>query len=145
MANFIIKQPESEDELKKYYRLRWKVLRQPWGKEEGSERDDIEDTCFHVIAKIDNEIIGVGRIQFITSEEAQIRYMAVDSSHRGRGIGAAILQALEQHARTNNRKIISLDARENAVGFYKKNNYELISRTHLLFDVIQHYKMTKAL
>ncbi len=37
-----IKQPETEDEFRSYYQLRWKLLRAPWKQPEGSEIDEIE-------------------------------------------------------------------------------------------------------
>ncbi|MBE9568723.1 MAG: hypothetical protein IMF14_08505, partial [Proteobacteria bacterium] len=47
---FIIRQPETADEFEQYYFLRWQVLRKPWAQPQGLEKDDIEDSCFHLIA-----------------------------------------------------------------------------------------------
>ena len=80
---FTIKQPQTKEQFKHYYHLRWQQLRAPWNQPEGSEVDAIEDQCFHVMAVNDNnKIIGVARLQFNSNNEAQIRYMAIDNSFR---------------------------------------------------------------
>ena len=48
---------------------------------------------------------------------------------------------------STNKKIqyIILNARENAVPFYKKLGYNITEKTNLLFGKIQHYEMKKVL
>ena len=140
-----IKQASPGNELKQYYNLRWRILRKPWNQPEGSEKDKIEDECIHIIAKDNDNVIGVGRLQFNSGTEAQIRYTAVDPDYEKQGIGKKIVGALEGHARKNNRTTITLDAREPAVGFYEKLGYIKKEKTYLLFNKIQHYKMKKAI
>ncbi len=124
-----IKQAETEADFKHYYHLRWQLLRAPWSQPEGSEIDDIETSCFHVMATDENnKTIGVARLQFNANNEAQLRYMAVSPSHEKQGIGRALIQAIEQHAHESSHNIIMLHARENAVGFYKKSGYQLIKK-----------------
>lgn len=141
--NITIKQPETEKEFKAYYHLRWRVLREPWQQPRGSEKDELENESFHIMACDENKVVGVGRLHFNNKTEAQIRYMAVSPEHINEGIGALILKALEEKAKQGDCKTIMLDARENAVIFYKKKGYELLEKSHLLFDSIQHYKMKK--
>ena len=108
--------------------------------------DAIEDQCFHVMAVNDNnKIIGVARLQFNSNNEAQIRYMAIDNSFQRQGIGRELVKTLEQYAKKTNHKNIVLDAREAAVTFYKKLGYKVINKSYLLFDEIQHFRMTKIL
>jgi predicted GNAT family N-acyltransferase len=141
-----LKQPQEKSEFKQYYHLRWKLLRAPWKQAEGSEVDDIENQCFHIMA-IDNKdkVIGVARLQFNTATEAQIRYMAVSEIHQGQGIGHELVNTLEQHAIKSHYKKIVLDAREPALPFYEKLGYEVIEKSYLLFDEIQHFRMIKKL
>jgi predicted GNAT family N-acyltransferase len=141
---FTIKQPETETESTQYYKLRWRILRAPWHEAEGSEKDDLENDCHHVMACDDNgSVMGVGRLQFNSATEAQIRYMAVEPDYEARGIGRAIVNALEQIAQNNHRNTIVLDAREPAVGFYAKLGYEVTGKSYLLFNCIQHFRMQK--
>lgn len=143
--SIIIKQPESDVDFKQYFELRWRILRAPWGEPEGSEVDAIEDRCFHIMAVAGNRVVGVGRLQYNSAEEAQIRYMAVSEEYKGNGIGRQIVNALEQEALDQNINTIVLDAREPAVGFYQKLDYRVEQRSYLLFDEIQHYRMIKQL
>ena len=141
----LIKQPESEEEFKHYYHLRWKLLRAPWKQPETSELDELENQCFHIMAVENTKVIAVGRLQFNSDTEAQIRYMGVEQSHERQGIGRLLINTMEQHAKGNDCTQIVLDAREPAIGFYKKSGYNTVEKTYLLFDEIQHYRMSKEL
>ena len=139
-----IKQPRSEKEFEDYYDFRWRTLRKPWQQPKGSEKDELENESFHIIAcDENNKVVAVGRLHFNNEEEAQIRYMAVSPGHIEQGIGTLMLEALEEKSGLEHCRTIVLDARENAVGFYKKKGYELLEKSHLLFDSIQHYRMEK--
>lgn len=139
-----IKQPETDSEFAQYYGLRWRILRAPWKQPQGSEKDAIEQDCHHVTACTDaGEIVGIGRLQFNSAAEAQIRYMAVEPEHEGRGIGRQVVAALEAIASDHGRRLIVLDAREPAVGFYQKLGYEVTAKSYLLFDCIRHHRMEK--
>ncbi len=144
--SFEIKQPKTEDEFKRYYQLRWQLLRAPWNQPEGSEVDDIEDRCFHLMAVDDNnEVIAVARLQFNSDDEAQIRYMAVAGAYERQGVGRELIKSMEAYAGESAHRKIVLDAREPAVGFYQKLGYTVIEKSYLLFDEIQHYRMMKTI
>ena len=140
-------EPKSPEEFRKYYNLRYEVLRKPWGQPLGSERDEREETSIHhmIIDEKKKEVLAVGRLQFNSKDEAQIRYMAVANSYQGQGLGSKIISSLEEVARKNGKKWMILSARENALQFYKNNGYEIVKKTHLLFDEIQHWLMRKEL
>jgi len=142
---FSIKQPESDEEYALYFDLRWRILRAPWGEPEGSEVDGIEDQCFHIMVTHNDKAIGVGRLQYNSAVEAQIRYMAVAQEYEGNGIGRMIVNALEQEAINKNISSVMLDAREPAVGFYQKLGYSIEKKSYVLFDEIQHFRMIKQL
>ena len=138
------KQPVTDEEFRQYFHFRWQRLRKPWDEPEGSEKDDIEDSCFHLMTCDDsNKCIGIGRLQFNTDTEAQIRYMAVSEEHERQGLGRKIVVALENKAKEKNIATIILDAREPAAGFYEKLGYVKKEKTYLLFGKIQHYRMAK--
>ena len=148
--SFIISKPETRKEYKQYYHLRWKILRAPWNQPEGSEIDEIEDLCVHLMvidtnSENKNKIIAVARLQFNSNTEAQIRYMAVAGEYEKQGIGRSLVKTLEQHAQNASCKKIVLHARQPAIGFYQKLGYRIIKKSYLLFDEIQHFKMIKQL
>lgn len=144
--HYQIIQVVTEDQYRRYYHLRWQLLRAPWKQPEGSETDDIEAQCLHLMAIDDNdECIGVARLQLNSITQAQIRYMAVTTACERKGIGRALIAALEKHAGQAGIKTIVLDARETAVGFYEKLGYRVIEKSYRLFGEIQHFRMHKEL
>ena len=149
MSLFEIKEPKSTIDFDSYFYFRWKILRRPYGQPLGTEKDDHEKSSYHLMS-VDslNEIVGVGRIHIFNDElikkNAQIRYMAVLENNRFNGIGTEILKQLEKHAFSNKVNNIILNSRENAIDFYKKNGYEVIKKTHILYDSIQHWMMSKS-
>ena len=140
-------EPTTSEEFTQYYNLRYEILRSPWGQPMGSERDDKEEIAIHrmIIDKETRDPLAVGRLQFNSTHEAQIRYMAVADEFQGKGLGIQIISALENVARGKGSQRIILSARENALQFYKNNGYEIIEKTHLLFGKIQHWLMRKEL
>ena len=140
----LITEPTSEKDFELYYDLRWRILRKPWDQPKGSEKDDLEDKAIHIMVCNEDRIpIGVGRAHFNSSEEAQIRFMAVEEEWQGRGVGGMILSKLEEKIKEKFAKYIVLNARDIAIDFYEKHGYEIVKEAHALFDVIPHYKMRK--
>jgi N-acetylglutamate synthase-like GNAT family acetyltransferase len=141
-----IRSPKTKEEWDKYYQLRWEILRKPWNQPLGSEKDSSEDTSIHFMAvDDDNDILGVCRLQKNSETEGQIRFMAIAEKAQGKGIGKLLINAVENKSKELGIKTIILQARENAVPFYKSCNYTIIEKTFLLFNSIQHYLMTKKL
>ena len=140
-------EPQTPEEFKQYYSLRYEILRKPWGQPKGSERDNNDEISNHrlIIDEITGDTIAVGRLQFNTKEEAQIRYMAVADNYQGQGLGSKIVTALEDIALDKGASQIILQARSNAVQFYLSNGYEIVEKTHILFGEIQHWLMKKEL
>jgi predicted GNAT family N-acyltransferase len=124
--------------------LRWKTLRAPWNQPRGSETDSLDPTATHLMAVDPGQcILGVGRLHFSTIGEARIRYMGVATGYRRRGIGTLILFALEEKAIGLGATRIVLDAREVALGFYRKHGYVAIGPGPMLFNRIAHVSMEK--
>ena len=142
-----ILKPTSSEEFRKYYNLRYEILRKPWGQPLGSERDEGEETSIHrmIINELTGEALAVGRLQYNSKDKAQIRYMAVSDDFQGQGLGSQIISALEDVARRNGNIWMILSARGNALQFYKNNGYEIMEKTHILFGEIQHWLMRKEL
>ena len=144
--NYNIISPEKQEEFNQYYYFRWEYLRKPLDKQLGTERDDIEDLSTHrIVLNETKQIIAVGRVHHNDSIESQIRYFAVDKNYRRQGIGSYLMQDLENIALRENRQIMMLNARENALSFYESLGYAISKKTNLLFGKIQHYEMKKVL
>ena len=124
MPNYLLKSPENKDEWERYILFRWEMLRKPLGMSMDSLADSIEEESFHLMG-IDEEgnVIASGRVHFNTSDEAQIRYMAVDDNFKRQGIGSEIVTELEKYALSKKAVTITLNARENAISFYLSLGY----------------------
>lgn len=139
-------EPATPEQFTQYYRLRYQTLRQPWGQPEGSERADDDATAIHALLVDDaGEAAGVCRLHLNTPQEGQLRFMGIRADQQGKQLGNLLLQYLEERARTLGAERLTLQARENAVNFYRRNGYEVIEKTYLLFGSIQHYLMAKQL
>ncbi|SET87843.1 GNAT family N-acetyltransferase [Thalassotalea agarivorans] len=143
---YIIRSPQTPEEFEQYYQLRYQILRQPWQQPIGSEKDELEDSSKHIIA-VDKSgmVVAVGRIHQASASEAQIRYMAVQESSQGEGLGAMVIEALEQWAKSKNLNTVVLNARENALAFYLKLGYRELGFSHCLYGEVNHFKMAKDL
>lgn len=144
-----IREPAGQTELELYYDLRWRILRKPWTQVRTAGRDEHEATAFHLTAWVKEEhgekLVGTGRIHFNSPEEVQVRGMAVEEGYAGCGIGSRILKALEARARARHARYVVLNARESALGFYRKNGYRQLEPAATLFDSIEHWRMRKEL
>jgi ribosomal protein S18 acetylase RimI-like enzyme len=139
-------EPVTAEDFRRYYDLRWKILRAPWDQPRGSERDARDAHSTHLMLVDDGQrLLGVGRLHFNTIREAQIRYMAVDTPQQRQGLGSLLLRELESRARSLGAATIVLDARESALGFYRKHGYHPNGTGHVLFQRIAHLRMSKSL
>ncbi len=140
-----VRSPKNEKEWEEYYLLRYELLRKPLGQPRGSEKNKGDATGKHFALFLDNQLIGVSRLDTIDSSISQIRFFAVSKQHQGKGFGKQLLTGVEEWAMKNGYSKIILQARENAVKFYERNGYQSKEKTHLLFGKVQHYLMEKEL
>lgn len=139
-----VKLATTEKEINEIIELRYKVLRQPWQQSKETATDNLEHSSLN--AYINDEsgrIVACGRLQKNTTETGQIRFMAVDNLHQSKGLGKIIVSFLEEEGKKTGLKKIELQARENAVDFYKKVGYSIKEKTFLLWGIIQHFLMEK--
>lgn len=138
--------PETTEDFARYYDLRWRILRQPWGQPPGSERDDLETQSWHRMACIEGRIpVGVARLHLNTQAQAQIRYMAVERDRQRQGVGVALALELEKVARLLGASEVLLHARNDSIGFYAHLGYRVTAPAPTLFDTIPHSEMRKRL
>lgn len=148
MADWLLIPPSSPEHWVAYYQLRYEVLRQPWGQLKGSELADDDAISLHgMIADNKGDALAVGRIHMTAEDQAQVRFMAVKTTMHGLGLGKRLLHYLEHRAQKEHPALVQilLHARENAVPFYEKQGYQVIDKSYILFDSIQHYLMVKSL
>ncbi|MCU1621770.1 MAG: family acetyltransferase [Frankiales bacterium] len=107
---------------------------------EDLERDDLDVLSDHAVAIVGGEVVGTGRLL----PDGTIGRMAVASSVRGQGIGAAVLGVLEEQARQRGFPAVELHAQVHALGFYDRYGYVPCSEVYLEAG-IEHQSMRKEL
>ncbi len=140
-----IRSPQTELEWQAYYDLRYRILRAPLNQPLGSEKNDGDATGVHFALYEDGILRAIARLDKAEPGLAQVRFVAVDDNLQGRGYGRMIMQATEEAAKQRGDTEMILQARDYAVDFYLKLGYTLIEKSHLLFGVLQHFKMSKRL
>jgi len=138
-----IREPKNELEWEQYYDLRYRILRQPWNQPRGSERNEGDATGLH-FALYENEILkAIARLDINDNRSAQVRFMAVETEIQRKGYGKQVMLAIDAYCKEKNISEIVLHARETAIPFYESLDYQLVEKSHLLFNEIQHFLMTK--
>ena len=141
-ANLEIRIPATAAEWEAYYELRYDTLRRPWKIPETLDEDEADS--FHIAAFSEKgEVLGTGRLVPIDENTGQIRSMAVLDKNRKRGLGRALLLALEKEARERGLPTLILHAREEAVPFYERCGYRVIEPSYVLQGVIPHFLMER--
>ena len=112
----------------------------------GSERDEYDGMSHHrMIVDGRGRPMAIGRLYITPDLEGQIRYMAVKSSRRSKGMGSLILVALESLARQEGAKRLVCNAREDAISFYEKNSFERRGEINDQRGPVRHQQMVKPL
>jgi ribosomal protein S18 acetylase RimI-like enzyme len=138
-----IREPQTPQDFDLIYDLRWRILRQPWGRSRETAWDEFENEAIQLMAWLGPRLIGVGRLHRIGPAEGQIRFMAVEPEYAGQGVGSQVLNRLEASARAAGIRRIVLNARDNAVLFYRRHGYGIVRPSDRLFEHIVQWQMEK--
>lgn len=138
-----IRTPKTQIEWELYFDLRYRILRKPLNQPLGSERNDGDATGEHFALFENGKIQAIARLDFIENNEAQVRFVAVETDLQAKGYGKKIMEAVENRCIEKNVSNLILHARDYAVLFYQRLDYQLIGPSYKLFDVLQHYLMEK--
>ncbi len=138
-----IRSPKTELEWVNYYDLRYRILRQPWNQPIGSEKNEGDSTGIHLALFESGIIKAVARLDISGEKVSQVRFVAVEEACQGKGLGKLVMNEVEKIAISRGDTLLILHAREVALPFYTKQGYQLIEKSHLLFDKIQHFLMQK--
>ena len=137
---------ETEAEFEQYYQFRWRLLRAPHKLPFGSERDEYDTVASHRMLVDDaGNTIAVARMHQISSEEAQLRYIAVDEQYQKQGLGSQLVSVMEALAKEKGIARILINARLNALDFYQKCGFHAVGEGPTHFGKIQHQQMRKDL
>ena len=111
------------------------------------EVDGLDGSCTHLLAeaRVDGAWTPVGTARLRNKGElAKAERVAVLEAHRGAGLGALLMTALEDEAEHQGRRVVVLHAQVSVVKFYEKLGY--IGEGDEFEEAgIQHLSMRKAL
>ncbi len=103
--------------------LRMEILRKPLGLSFISEELEQEKNDILIAAFDEDEILGCCILTAIDNSRIRLRQMAVQKNVQGKGIGESIISFAENIARDKGYKILTMHARNTAIGFYEKFGY----------------------
>lgn len=138
--------PSSEQDFEKYFDFRWQMLRQPWNYPPGSEKDEYEKVAQHrMVLDANGAVVACGRVHLNTSEEAQIRHIAVAPQHQGKGLGKLIVTALEAVASQMGAERAVTGSREISMAFFAACGYQSEGEAPTDLGDIKRQQMVKKL
>ena len=137
-----VKRLDSHEEGEAARLLRTRVFVHEQGVAPEIEADEFDDTAVHVVAYKSGVVIGTGRLILDTPDNARIGRMAVEASLRRSGVGSAVLAFLENEARAQGIKQVSLHAQNYVKDFYAKCGYLEYGDTFLEAGIL-HVEMKK--
>lgn len=124
--------------------LRDRILRQPLGLEL-SESDRQPDQYSQHFAIVENEkMLACVIATPVNADVTKLRQMAVEPGHQGKGIGRQLIVFAEQQLQTLGYQKIELHARETAIEFYRRLDYQTVGEV-FIEQTIPHIKMSKIL
>ena len=121
---FTVLRVATEDERERAYALRHEVFVVEQGVPADVERDVLDATADHVLARDGaGRAVATGRLVRVDAGTGKIGRMAVARDVRGQGAGAAVLAELERVAAERGLESIVLHAQTSARGFYDRKGY----------------------
>lgn len=87
------------------------------------EWDEYDESAWHAVAKLNEQVVGTGRL-ILDQSKAKIGRMAVDKDCRGKGVGSEILRDLINLGKEKGAQEFFLHAQTHAIAFYAKEGFE---------------------
>jgi ElaA protein len=117
-----VRRPRDERELAAALALREEVFCGEQGVTLDGDRDGRDGEALHLVA-VEGGVLGTCRMLVEPGGTAKFGRLCVRSSARGRGIGAALLEAAEREARAAGAVRIGMHAQTGALALYERHGY----------------------
>ena len=138
-----MRRARTDEEVERALDLRWRVFCEEQGVDPAAERDGRDGEAIHLVALRRDSLVGTCRL-LVSEGAVRLGRAAVGRADRGRGIGAALLEAADRVALEAGAERICLHAQTAARGLYERSGY----RAHgepFLEEGIEHVTMEKRL
>lgn len=146
MADYEVHRVGEGARLVQAHAVRRSVFIEEQGVPEDVEMDGKDDEATHFVAfeTGTDRPVGTARVRRIDESTAKAERVAVVAAHRGNGLGARLMDHLEETAREWGCSAVSLHAQTAVEGFYHACGYETVSD---VFEEagIPHVEMVKPL
>lgn len=116
----------NEKQLQDAFKVRRLVFVDEQQVPEEEEIDQYENDCTHFVLYDDLNPVGAGRFRNVDGL-GKVERICVLASHRNSGAGKIIMEKIEQFAKENKYTDLKLNAQTQAIPFYRKLGYEVIS------------------
>jgi len=139
--------PQTRDDFKAYYALRYRILREPWGQTRGTEKDDYEPISSHFMAVDDEscDVIGVVKVFEREPGVGWLSHLAVHEQRQRQGIGRQLVQTVEEDARRQGFKVLGAMSRLNTTEYFEQLGYRITGMPTAYFSTTQVVWMEKSL
>jgi len=119
--------PKTREDFKAYYDLRYKVLREPWGLQKGTEKDDFEPISKHYMAVDDSikQVVGVVKLMEKEPGVGWFSHMAVAEKYQNTGVGKQLLAFVENEAKKDGYKILGCMSRLNSTDYFGRAGFQI--------------------
>jgi len=138
-----VKVVENKDELRQIFAIREKVFVEEQNVARDEEYDEFENISTHFIA-VDEEGIPCGTARWrFTDKGMKLERFAVLKSHRGKGVGQALVQAVIDNVRASpdsKGKKMYMHAQLPAVSLYSRFGFEKVGDQFEECNIM-HYQM----
>ncbi|MEM9479830.1 MAG: GNAT family N-acetyltransferase [Verrucomicrobiota bacterium] len=105
------------------WQLREELLRKPLGMRFTLETREADREKMHCVAEADDHVVAVVLVGTNEDGTAQAGSVAVQEDWQGKGVGLTLMKFAEQVAADKGAYRMTLDARVNVLGFYRKLGY----------------------
>ncbi|WP_108670003.1 GNAT family N-acetyltransferase [Peribacillus acanthi] len=137
-----VKIVENNQQLEDAFSVRKTVFVEEQQVPEEEEIDAFEDDAKHFVLYDGETPVGAGRFRVLDGI-GKVERICVLSSHRGKGAGNLIMDAIESYAFEQGIQKLKLNAQTQAIPFYEKLGYEAVSE--IFMDAgIPHKTMVKS-
>ena len=121
---------ESQKELADAFSIRKTVFVEEQNVPLEEEIDQFEDEAAHFVLYNDGSPIGTGRFRVVDGY-GKVERICVLKEARKSGAGNAIINGIEEHAREQGLHKLKLNAQTQAIPFYARLGYEVVSEEFL--------------
>jgi RimJ/RimL family protein N-acetyltransferase len=127
-SKLIMRPVDSDADWERYHAIReTEIFRPHFGEDfeyDREHKDEKKAKNHPMVFELDQQIIGVVRLDHSTKTRLTMRVFGFDKAHQKKGHGTTALQLVENYALKNEFKSVVLNAHESALKFYEKNGYQ---------------------